>query len=275
MTYANYHSRRMPSALRYLADLLRYRHLAWNLVGSDLRSRFRRSHLGILWAMLQPLGYSLVIAWAWGAIFKAEDYWSFALYVYSGMLIWDYFTNSVMASLDGLASAVGYLRQSRIPFFVFQIRIPLSGMVVFYAAMCGLLIMMLALGRFPTPGLHLLLLPAYGAVLLAFMLPVAILMSVVGTQFRDLKHIMTIALQALFFLSPVMMQRDYMNDGHLAILQYINPLVPLLDMLRDPVLHGQLWDRQDVIIVLSWSAGLWLLATIASFRAGRKIVFAL
>lgn len=275
MSYVNYHSRRMPSALRYMADLLRYRHLAWNLVGSDLRSRFRRSHLGILWAMLQPLGYSLVIAWAWGAIFQAADYWSFALYVYSGMLVWDYFTNSVMASLDGLASAVGYLRQSRIPFFVFQIRIPLSGMVVFYAAMCGLLIMMLTLGRFPTPGLHLLLLPAYSAVLLAFMMPVAILMSVVGTQFRDLKHIMTIALQALFFLSPVMMQRDYMNDGHLAILQYVNPLVPLLDMLRDPVLHGQLWDRQDVNIVLSWSVGFWLLATIASFRAGRKIVFAL
>src|SRR5579871_5700577 len=132
MSYANYHSRKMPAPLRYVADLFRYRHLCWNLVGSDLRARFRRSYLGILWAIIQPLAYSLVIAWAWGAIFHAPNYWSFAVYVFSGMLVWEYFNSTLIVSLDGLISAIGYLRQSRIPFFVFQLRVPLTAAVIFF-----------------------------------------------------------------------------------------------------------------------------------------------
>ena len=275
MSYANYHTQKLPAPLRYLADLLRYRHLCWNLVGSDLRSRFRRSKLGILWAVLQPLGYSLVIAWAWGAIFHDSDYWGFAIYVFAGMLVWEYFTNTVMVSLEGLMAAVGYLRQSRIPFLVFQARVPLTGLVIFCNGLLGLFILMLVLGRFPMPGQHLLLLPIYIAILPMFMLPLAIIASVVGAQMRDLKHIMTLALQALFFLSPVMMKHEAMDPGRLAFLRHANPIVPLLDMLRDTVMYSKMWDPGDVITVSVWGAILWAVAGVVAMRSGRKIVFAI
>lgn len=272
--YVNYHGRWASPAIRYISDLLRYRHLCWNLVGSDLRSRFRRSYLGLFWAMLQPIGYSLVIAWAWHTIFKSEDFWAFGLYVFSGMLVWEYFSTTTMSSLDSLINSAGYLRQARVPLFVFQIRAPLSGIVIFYIGVAGLLLMQLALGKLPPLGLHLLLIPAYGIVLLAFFIPVALLLSVVGTQLRDLKHIMTLGIQVLFFLSPVMMDRGMMDQGQLIILTFLNPLVPLIDMIRDPALYGVLWQRSDVISIAIWTALIWFVAIVTMARTGRKVVFA-
>ena len=275
MSYANYQSRALPDFVRYIADLMRYRHLCWNLVGSDLRARFRRSKLGILWAVIQPLGYSLIIAWAWGVIFKVSNYWAFATYVYSGMLVWDFFSNTVMGGLDGLIGATGYLRQARIPLLVFQTRVPLSGGVNFLFGMIGLGVMMTALQLWSAPGPHLLLVPASLLFLLLFLLPLTIVLSILGTQFRDLKHIMGLALQALFFLSPVMIQREFLNSKELAVLKYVNPLVPLIDLFRAPLLQGDYWRTDAIITICIWISVMWTLAIILSTNIGRRVVFSL
>lgn len=275
MSYANYRRRRVPGAIVYISDLLRFRHLCWNLVGSDLRSRFRRSRLGILWAIIQPLAFSLLIAWAWGTIFNSQSYWEYAVYVFCGMIVWDYFGNTINGSMDALVGSVGYLRQARVPFFIFQARVPFTGFVVFLAGLAGLLAMVLALQLLPPPGWHLLLLVAYPFVLTALFLPLAIIFSILGAQFRDVRHIVSIAMQALFFVSPVMIDRSLFVDDRLAIMQYANPLVPLLDMLRGPLLDGRLWSPQEVFVVGGWWAAMWVVAAVIALRASRKIVFAL
>jgi lipopolysaccharide transport system permease protein len=275
MSYSNYHSRRIPGFIRYIVDLIRFQHLCWNLVGSDLRSRFRRSRVGILWAVIQPLAFSLLIAWAWGTLFNAQDYWTFALYVFAGMLVWEYFGNTLNGALDALTGAVGYLRQSRVPLLVFQARVPITGMVTYLAGLCGLLGMLLALGKFPPIGWHLLLILAFPFVMIAFLLPLAIMFSVWGAQLRDLRHIIQIGLQALFFISPVMLDRAMLSGDRLAILQFLNPLVPLLDMMRAPLLYGREWTNLEMITLGVWGALLWVACFVVAGQAGRRIVFAL
>lgn len=275
MTYSNYHSRRTPGFLRYIADLLRFRHLCWNLVGSDLRARFRRSRLGILWAVIQPLAFSLLIAWAWGVIFKSQSYWDYAVYVFSGMLVWEYVSNTFVGAMESLTGSVGYLRQARIPFFVFQARVPLTGVVVFCAGQLGLFGMVGALQLFPAPGIHLLYLAAYPVVLVAVLTPAAIILSILGAKFRDLKHIVQIGLQAVFFVSPVMLDRSVFLDERLTILQYLNPMVPLLDMLRGPLFDGRVWSTESMVTIAIWGGALWIFAFTYAVRSGRRLVFAL
>lgn len=275
MSYSNYQSRPVPGFVRYIADVMRFRHLCWNLVGSDLRARFRRSKLGILWAVIQPLAFSLLIAWAWGTIFQAQSYWEFAVYVYAGMIVWEFLGNTLNASMDALVSAVGYLRQARIPFFIFQARVPATGFVIFLAGMVGLLAMVAALRMYPAPGPHLFFVAGYPFLLTAFLMPLAIIFSVLGAKIRDLRHIIAIALQALFFVSPVMLDRTIFMQDRLEILNYLNPMVPLLEMLRGPLLDGKMWTTQEMVVVGSWGGGLWVLAFVVALRASRKLVFAL
>lgn len=275
MSYTNYSTRALPFPVRYVADLVRYRHLAWNLVGSDLRSRFRRSHLGILWAVLQPLGFSLIIAMVWSQVFQSKSFMTFTIYVYSGMLVWDYFSQSISIGLDSLLSSRGYLKQARIPFLIFQVRVPLSGLVVMACGLIGLIALMTAVGQLPPLGLHLVLVPLFMAMLLMLVIPLSIIFSIIGPSFRDAKYIIALALNAVFFLSPVMLDRAVLHSPSLHLLQYINPMIPLLDLFRDPMLHGLLWSRQDVIVWACWTSGLWVVALWTMAQTGRKIVFAL
>lgn len=236
MAYANIQSRRLPFVLRYMVDLATFRHLCWNLVASDLRARFRRSSIGILWAVIQPLTFALMIAAVWGTLMGMDSYWDYSLYVFSGLLVWEYFSTIVNVSQDALINAEGYLKQTRVPFILFQVRTPLTATVIFLFGLSGLLLLAAALGKFPPVGEHLALIPAFAGLLLLFGIPLAMFMSILGTLFRDVKHISQIGIQALFFVSPVMLDRAVFDRPELQFLAYLNPVVALIDLFRAPVL---------------------------------------
>lgn len=275
MSYVNVRDRKLPFAMQYLMELATFRHLCANLVASDLRARFRRSYLGILWAIIQPLAFSLLIAAVWGSLFQDKGYWDFALYVFSGMIVWEMFANTVNLSQESLQGAAGYLKQTRVPFLIFQVRQPLTSSVILVFGILGFFGLAAALGKVPPPSWHLLLIPVFLAIFLLFAIPIAISMSVIGALYRDVRYISMIAVQALFFVSPVMLDRKILDTPGLEFLSYGNPMVPLLDLFRDPALHGQLWQAQDLMLVAFWTLGLWGFAFIAAARAGRRLIFAL
>jgi len=275
MSYSNVSGRKMPFIVRYIADLLMFRHLAVNLVASDLRARFRRSYLGILWAVIQPLGFSLTIGYVWGSLFNYASVWEYALYVFSGMIVWEYFAAVMNVSQDSLTSAEGYLKQTRIPFLIFQVRTALTGQVVFWAGFVGLITMMAVMNKLPPIGTHLWYVPAFFGVALMFMAPLAIVMSILGTKLRDLKYITMLAVQALFFVSPVMLGKEIFEAESMVVLNIINPMAQLLNMFREPLFDASPWTISQMSTVGMWIGGLWIVAIWMSAAEGRKLVFAL
>ena len=143
------------------------------------------------------------------------------------------------------------------------------------AGFVGLVGLQLALGVFPPVGLHLLLIVPFTLLLVLFLVPIACIFSILGTQYRDLRHAMTVILNGLFFLSPVMIAREYLDSERMQFLHYANPMMPLLDLLRMPMIDGVLWTSQPLLVLLGWIAGLWIIAITLSRVFGRKIIFAL
>lgn len=274
MSYVNYRDGLNPRGLNYLYQLVRYRGLSANLIGADLRARFRRSRLGILWAVLQPMGFAIALALVWGALFQ-QDFLAYSIYVMSGLIVWEHFTNCVIGSQDSLIGADGYLKQARIPLIVFQMRQPLAGFVTLMAGIVGLLILQAALNQLPPMGWHLLQVPVFFILLMAFLMPTAIIFSLLGTKYRDLRHATQVMVNALFFLSPVMLSREYLDNERLAFLQYVNPMMPLLDLFRKPLLNGEYWTPHEVLLLGGWIAGVWVIALILANIFGRRVVFAI
>ncbi len=275
MAYSNYRDREWPFIITYAIDLARYRHLLWNLVGSDLRGRFRRSRLGILWGVIQPMCFAIVLAAVWGAVFKAPDYISFMITVLSGLIMWEYFTTPMIVGLNALMNAGGYIKQSRIPFVVFQARVPLTATVMFLFGLLGLVLVMTATQRLPPLSIAYLQLPAFLLLMPLIMLPLTIIFSILGTKYRDTQYIIGLLIQALFFVSPVMLPRETLDLPHLHWLVYANPAVSVIDMFRDTIVYGKLWSFQTLTVFGAWTAGLWMVALLLSGKFGRRIVFAI
>lgn len=275
MSYVNVQNQKLPFAFRYIGDLISFRHLCWNLVGSDLRARFRRTRLGILWAVIQPLAFALIIAAVWGALQRRLNYVEFALYVFTGSVVFDLFATAVNNGQDALTNAAGFVRQARIPFLIFQLRSVLTGIVMFLFSLIGVLVFAAVTGHLQSFGLPLVLIPAFVCVAILFMLPIAIIMSNIGAMYRDVRHIAALAERAIYMISPVFLPREILENPHLSFLQMANPLVPFIDMFRDPVVNGVFWEVQDMLAMSAWICGLWALAITVSVSNGRKLVFAL
>ena len=201
--------------------------------------------------------------------------WGYALYVFSGMIVWEYFATIMNVSQDALINAQGYMKQTRIPFFIFQVRTATTGLVIFFAGVVGLIALQIAMGRPPPLTTALLLVPVYFVVLFAFMAPLSVIMSILGTKFRDLKYITGLAVQALFFLSPVMLVREIFAEGRIAILDWVNPMAQLIHMFRDPIMDGKFWTLAQVGATFGWISAFWIFAWILSAGSGRRIVFSL
>ena len=274
MTYINTTLESDGKRVSYFQEVWRYRSLCINLVGADLRARFRRSRLGIIWAVIQPLAFSLIVAAVWGALFQ-QNYLAYAVYVFSGMIVWEYFSNTVMVSQDALTGSEGYLKQGRIPLLIFQLRAPLAGFFTYAAGYLGLIGLQLSLNVLPPVGPHLLLLVPFSLILVAFLIPVSCIFAILGTQYRDLRHAMMVILNGIFFLSPIMIAREYLEADHLQFLHYVNPLMPLLELFRAPMLDGQMWSLEPLLVILVWTVSVWTIALTLSLSFGRKITFAL
>ena len=82
-------------------------------------------------------------------------------------------------------------------------------------------------------------------------------------------------MRALMLLSPVMLPREVFQEPQLKFMDFLNPLVPLLDMFRDPIVYGRGWEIQDVVVLSIWIVGIWAAALIASVSVGRRVMFAI
>ena len=275
MSYYNVQDRQLPFFIRYLSDLISYRHLCWNLVSSDLRSRFRRTRLGVLWAVIQPMAFALTIALVWGTLQKTAGYFEFALYVFTGQVVFEMFSTAVIGGQDSLAGAAGYLKQARIPFLIFQVRTVLTGATILFFGTIGFFAFAAVAGGLPPLGFHLFLIPAFFLLYVMFLTPIAMMMSFTGLKFRDVKHIAQIGVQAAMLLSPVMLPREIFDAPQLKFFEFLNPLVAVLDLYRAPVLYGTFWEPKDLIVISIWIVALWSAAMVSSISLGRRLVYAL
>lgn len=112
------------SFLRYLIkniqDLRVYRYAIANFVRNNLRMRYRRSALGFLWTVLNPLLVMSVISVVFALIYK-RDIHTFAIYIFSGLSPWGFINMSVQGGSQSLIHAEGYLKKVYLPKVMFPI----------------------------------------------------------------------------------------------------------------------------------------------------------
>jgi lipopolysaccharide transport system permease protein len=264
--------RRPIPLFHYLAETWRYRFLIGHLVGADMRSRFRRSHLGILWALLQPLLLSLMFAFVLANIFQ-QEFKTFALFVFAGVVLWEFLTGGISVGMHSLLQAEGHLRQARIPALVFHIRSTMHCLVLFFFGMLSFFLFALVINPAVVTVYWAIYVPAFTGITLLMVLPLTMITSVINMKFRDFQQGIGLALQFLWYLSPVFIAREVFKRPELAWWDRINPVAALCDLFRDPMLYQRQWDPMDVYVFLAWTAAAWVFAIITVWRNEKRIVF--
>lgn len=252
-----------------LRTVLAYRDLIRELVSRDLKVRYRRSALGFLWTMLQPLLTMLVLSVVFSAIFRS-DIENYAVYALAGVLFWTFFSQSIVSSMNSLRTNSSLLRKVAVPLEVFPLATVISGVINMLLALVPLLALMVVSGHPLRPALVFLPLAILIAAL--FTLGAGLLLSPLAVFFIDVVELVGVFLTLLLYLTPVIYPIAIVPERVRWIVRY-NPARSILEVFRDPIYFGKVPPLSHLLVALSVACVAMVVGWLAFRKSSDRIPF--
>jgi ABC-type polysaccharide/polyol phosphate export permease len=254
-----------------MRDLFRYRDLIRALVARDLKVRYRRSAIGFLWTMLQPLLMMLVLQVVFSSIFRFElPYGNYVVYVLSGLLFWNFFSQSIVASMNSLSGNAALLKKLPVPKAVFPLATVLSGVINLGLAMVPLLVILLVTGH--PLRLALLFLPVSILIVAIFTLGAGLLLSPLAVFFSDVVELVGVLLAALMYLTPVIYPMSILPPRFMRVVRF-NPLRSILEVFRDPIYQGEIPPASHLLVAAGIAVAMLAVGLVVFRRSSDRIPF--
>jgi ABC-type polysaccharide/polyol phosphate export permease len=258
----------------YLREVWKCRFFWLSLVRLDLRARYRGSVMGMGWSLLHPLAMTAILTVVFCKLFdQSLDF--FAPFVMSGLAFWGLVTTTV--SSGSLCFFIGepYIRQHPAPMAIYPLRTVLASAFHFSLAMGMVLALAWVARGFSNPVALISLIPTV-ALLLVFGWSLATIFGLWNVSFRDTQHLSEIGLQAMFYLTPILYPLELFAErgrGRLLMFLQFNPLVPLLNLIRKPILYGQFPSANDYGVALLMVSAVFAFAAWRLKQMERKLIF--
>jgi ABC-2 type transport system permease protein/lipopolysaccharide transport system permease protein len=251
-----------------LRDLFRYRGALQCIVSSDLKVRYQRSYLGFAWTLLNPFLMMTVLAIVFSTL-RGKNLTVFAVFLFSGLLPWGYFSTMINRGACCLISNERLIRKVYVPKLIFPFSVATTAAINMLFAMAALFILLMFFGA--SVSSRLVILPAAVAILMVFSFGVTLLLMVLNTHFRDIGHMLSVMLRALYFGSPILYDWQEITgiEGRkadvLTMVLMFNPLTHILELFHAAFCtRGEGWPRWPN--EMSW--GLAIFSAVVSLYIG-------
>lgn len=248
-------------AIQEMVELWRYRDLLKLLVINSIKTRYRRSALGVLWTLLNPLLNTLVLTIVFSQLFRF-DIDNFPVYLLIGLLVWNFFAQTTTQAMSTLIWGSNLLKRIYIPRTIFAVAVAGNGIINFLLAMVSLAIIMLFTNHPFSPAL--LFLPVEILILTMFTIGVALFMSTIAVLFVDIVDMYGVLLSVLFYLTPIFYPLSVVPQEIARIVE-LNPVTILLTLFRSSIYLGEIPSLNSIAIstalsIMTLFAG-WLVFT--------------
>ena len=230
----------------YIPDFWRYRYLLQNLISRDFKLKYRRSVLGVVWSVLNPLLMNIVMVVVFSTILdmRGSGIENFPVYLLIGQLLFNFFTEGTSSAMSSMLGAAPLIKKVYIPKYIFPLERVCFAMVNCLFSFIALILMMMITGA----RLHVTVLLALYPLgtLFLFTLGVGLMLAAATVFFRDVMHLWGVFTTALMYFSaifydPLQMGSFTVGSLTLNISQVIrfNPLYWYITGFRTTVLNGR------------------------------------
>ncbi len=247
-------------AIRDLAEIYRFRELTVALGMREVRVRYKRTFLGIAWALILPLALTAVFTFVFARVATIDTngipYPVFAL---AGLTPWQFHVNLVNQGSRCLIDRRDLLTKVYFAREVLPLSVVVSSVVDFTVAMTVVVGVMAWYQVIPSSGIFML--PVVFLVQVAFGLGFIFVVSAMNLFYRDVQYILQVVITLWMFASSVVYPIPM--DGWLQWLVYLNPMTPILDAWRQVLLGGDwmlpytFWIATGISLVLLLVGWRW------------------
>jgi ABC-type polysaccharide/polyol phosphate export permease len=249
--------KRGPVALEELRGLLQYKDLIYQLVRRDIVSRYKRSALGLVWTMLNPLGMMIILTLVFGQLFKTVQ--GYAAYVLCGLVAWTFFSQTTSAAMKQMVWGSSLLQRIYMPRTAFVVSAIGTGLVNLVLSLAPLFVIVAVVG-IPL-GWSILFLPISIALLVAFSLGVGLLFSAWAIYFPDVAEMYEVVLVGWLYLTPIIYPVEVIPETYRFWFFHLNPMYYLVRLFQAPVYEG-VWPSGSL---LASAAGIAFLTLVVGW----------
>jgi lipopolysaccharide transport system permease protein len=238
-----------PSAGKFhWKELWLYRELFFFFTWRDVKVKYKQTALGVLWVVLQPLFSVAVFSLFFGrALQVPSEGLPYPVFVFSGLLLWSFFSSSVSNSGNSMLSQAAIIKKIYFP----RLIIPISTVLVsFLDLLIAFVIFTFTIAFYQV---HV------DVIKLIFFWPIALFSTVIGTvgiscwlaalnvKYRDIRYVIPFGLQLFLFLTPVIYPTSILNYPWLKYLLALNPMSGAITLFRLPLMASQ--EPPEFIII--------------------------
>lgn len=237
----------MLSIKAHINTLKNSRFLLSELVKRDLTVKYKRSALGILWSVLQPIFIMGIMVLVFQNGFGNDGLKYFPIYVLIGKIMWDLFSQTTVFGMGSILGGSSLLKKVYIPKYIFPLSKSISTLVNTLFSMIGLVVFMVIFSvpfHFST---LMIVFPIF--YLFLFSLGVSFILSTYVVFFRDITYLYEIVLTAWMYFSAIFYPASML--GRWSFLMKFNPVYRQIEMFRDIIIDNKLPSLESHLIGLA------------------------
>lgn len=225
--------------LKYrIKTLFKYKDLIKELVVRDLKLKYRRSFLGYVWSILNPLLIMIILTIVFTSML-GKGIENYPVYLLTGRMLYDFLKNSTTNAMKSVTGNAALLRKVYVPKYIFTLAKVTSSMVDMVFSVGALLIVMLATGA--EFYWQILLTPIVIIQIYIFCCGLGFFLAQLNVFFRDMQHIYSAVLTAWLYLTPIMYTVDLLPGKALRFfVKGVNPLYYYVAQFRDLIYYGRI-----------------------------------
>lgn len=259
---------RKDTDVSLLSVFVKYRDLIKQLVMRDIKTKYRRSILGLLWTVLNPLLMMTVLSIVFSYFFsRYGEVENFPVYLLCGQLIFNFFNEATSIAMGSIVHSGELIKKVYVPKYLFPVSKVLSSSVNLLASMIALIIVMIVTRARVTPTILLALFPLLYVLL--FATGVSLFLAAAAVSFRDLMHLYSVITTAWMYLTPVIYPMAVLEGAPawVRMIVNINPMTGFIKIFRCVVLEGVTAPAILHVQSLTWCAAALLIGTLVFRKA--------
>lgn len=251
-------------------ELYAYRDLFRFLIWREIKVRYAQSAIGIGWAIIQPTFSMIVFSIVFGRLAKVEsDGTPYAVFCFAALVPWTYFSNSLTDGVNSLVSNAAMIRKIYFPRMMMPLSAVGARLIDFFIASILLFGLMAWFQVVPTWGAFML--PVLVIIMILTASGVALWLTSLAIQFRDVKHAMTFVVQILMYAAPVVYPTSLIPEQY-QLLYAINPMVGVIEGFRAALLGSR--EMPWAMIAVGAASSLVILLTGMMYFRRKERIFA-
>ena len=250
------------------------RFILQQLVNKDFKLRYRRSVLGVVWSVLNPLLMMIIMSFVFSYFLRGSSVENYPLYLIVGNITFSLMNESTSSGLRSIIDAAPLLKKVKVDRWVVPVQKVFSAAFNFSFSLIAVAVVMLFFRVVPT--WHILWMFPALALLMVFCMGISLLIGSLAVFFRDMIHLWSVVITAWTYLTPIFWDLSLLTNSSapwfvIAVVK-LNPMYNYLEMMRCAIVYQTSPSATVILLCVAWALALLALGYLVFRKTEHKFI---